>query len=279
MGATAVRGGELRTWHWGEPDRPDVLLLHGASDHGRVWDGGAAVLRSLGLSVMAVDLRGHGDSTASAASAGLSQECDVLTVLAGLPGPVGIIGHSMGGRLGIVAAGILPWAVRWLVTIDGLAASREVGDPARTVPLVLDRIRQAAVPPAAPRVYRDLDEMTRSRGKVNPRIPERWMSHLVAHGSVATPGGLRWKSERPRILPAEVETVRRQIGAVTCRTLVVLGAAIDRWGTAASPDLLERVGWFADARSVAIADAGHYPHLERPAETWAAIVEFIGAEG
>lgn len=276
-GFVPVSVGMLRSWHWGSRTVPDVLLLHGASDHGRMWDGGAAVLAANGMSVMAVDLRGHGDSTADPDVAGLAHECDVLDVLAGLPGPVGLIGHSMGGRLALTAAAVAPEAVRWLVTIDGLAAGSDVGDPARTIPQVLDRVR-SLVSRVEPRRYLSRDRMVDSRSRVNPRIPAPWMRHLVEHGSVAGTGGYYWKSCRPRTLPAEPESIRVLFSRASCPVLAVLGAAPDRWSVASTPELFERVGWLPDARRVDIADAGHYPHLEHPERVWAAIVGFIGGQ-
>ena len=53
----------IRTWEWGDPTKPPVLLVHGGWDHGRMWDGLAPrIARQLNRHAVAVDVRGHGDS-------------------------------------------------------------------------------------------------------------------------------------------------------------------------------------------------------------------------
>ena len=52
----------LRTWGWGSVHDPLVLCLHGAYDHGRMFDGIAPRIAAVGYHVVAIDFRGHGDS-------------------------------------------------------------------------------------------------------------------------------------------------------------------------------------------------------------------------
>src|SRR3954469_14372877 len=52
----------LRLWCWGDAAAPPVLLLHGAYDHGRMFDDLAPRVASLGYHAIAIDFRGHGDS-------------------------------------------------------------------------------------------------------------------------------------------------------------------------------------------------------------------------
>jgi alpha-beta hydrolase superfamily lysophospholipase len=58
----AVNRTELRLWCWGDPTAAPVLLLHGAYDHGRMFDDLAPRVAALGYHVIALDFRGHGDS-------------------------------------------------------------------------------------------------------------------------------------------------------------------------------------------------------------------------
>ena len=59
---TVVRSQRFHFSEWGEPGRPQILLLHGGNQSAHSWD-----LVSLHLSdryhVFALDQRGHGDST------------------------------------------------------------------------------------------------------------------------------------------------------------------------------------------------------------------------
>src|SRR5204863_9805928 len=90
----------LRLWCWGDPDAPPVLLLHGAYDHGRMFDGFAPLLAELGYHAIGLDFRGHGDSgplDTGFAWALLHIDLALLVrdVLGG--GPIGVIAHSFGG--------------------------------------------------------------------------------------------------------------------------------------------------------------------------------------
>jgi alpha-beta hydrolase superfamily lysophospholipase len=55
----------MRCWEWGDPAAPPVVLVHGAHDHGRMFDGFAPRLADAGFRAVAVDALGHGDSSPS----------------------------------------------------------------------------------------------------------------------------------------------------------------------------------------------------------------------
>ena len=57
-----TQGLKLNYVEWGAPDAPLLLLLHGVRDHARSWDWTARRLVGEGWRVVALDLRGHGDS-------------------------------------------------------------------------------------------------------------------------------------------------------------------------------------------------------------------------
>ena len=52
----------LRLWSWGDQSAPPVVLVHGAFDHGRMFDDLAPRVAAMGFHAVAVDMRGHGDS-------------------------------------------------------------------------------------------------------------------------------------------------------------------------------------------------------------------------
>lgn len=81
----------------GAGTKGSVLLLHGFSADNSVWAALASSLGALGLRVIAPDLAGHG-STAVAASTVESLTAPVLALVQslGLPGPLHLIGHSLG---------------------------------------------------------------------------------------------------------------------------------------------------------------------------------------
>ena len=86
--------------------RPSVLMLHGGGQNRHSWKSTGQTLADQGLHVVALDSRGHGDSD-RAPNADYEVEtltADVLQVIAAIGRPVMIIGASMGGLTGILAA-------------------------------------------------------------------------------------------------------------------------------------------------------------------------------
>src|SRR5438552_2485023 len=123
----------LRLWCWGDPDAPAVIMVHGAFDHGRMFDGIAPRIAELGFHAVAVDLRGHGDSAPLwSGNTWLAMNLDLGILARYLDAPVRFIGHSFGGGQAVCVAAAFPDEVKWVVSIDGLgppAAAFEVRDP------------------------------------------------------------------------------------------------------------------------------------------------------
>jgi len=102
-------------------NRPTILMLHGGGQNRFSWKNTGQVLADRGLHVVALDARGHGDSDRAPAgqyTIGVLAR-DVAAVLKQIGRPVVIIGASMGGMTGIVAAHAAgPAAVSRLVLVD-----------------------------------------------------------------------------------------------------------------------------------------------------------------
>ncbi|MEV6905882.1 alpha/beta hydrolase [Amycolatopsis sp. NPDC051071] len=92
-----------------------VVLLHALGSKSGTWDDLAARLAMLGRRVLAVDLRGHGDS-AHTEKYSLDAMADDVAEL--LEDQVDLVGHSMGGRVAVLLAQRLPGRVRRLVVED-----------------------------------------------------------------------------------------------------------------------------------------------------------------
>ncbi|MDE0170660.1 MAG: alpha/beta hydrolase [bacterium] len=102
---------------------PAVVLLHGLAEDHRSWSPVAPYLGS--FTTYAVDLRGHGRTTAGRGAGTLMQLSDDLIIfLQAVSGPAAVVGYSLGGAIGLKAATAAPDLIRHLVVV---ATSSVVG--------------------------------------------------------------------------------------------------------------------------------------------------------
>ena len=107
--------------HWPAAGRTPVILLHGGGQTRHAWGETGRALAARGYEVIAMDLRGHGDS-GWAADRNYSFDAyrdDLRAVQACLGRPAVLIGASLGGIAALLAAGEGdPAQVRALVLVD-----------------------------------------------------------------------------------------------------------------------------------------------------------------
>lgn len=276
----------LRLWCWGDPTAPPVLLLHGAYDHGRMFDGLAPRMAALGYHAVAVDLRGHGDSgPLDTGFAWTLLHLDLALLIRHLDaGPVGFVAHSFGGGQATGVAGAWPELVRWIVNIDGLGPPAEALVPPDDIPAAIrqsfDRTDRAVLAPRRP--WTSLAEMAERRGQNNPRLPPEWTLHLARHGARAVEGGFVWKAD-PMFgngIPSEfnVEMLEAELRSPRCPVLVLTGTEEDTWRELSDDETAQRVAWLR-ARHEVVPGTGHYPHIEDPDAVMARIEEFLRESG
>lgn len=115
----------LHTHRWGLERPESVVCVHGVGQHGRIYTDLAERLVERGHSVVAVDLRGHGDSGREPPWNTETHVADLLETLDSL----GVeraswVGHSFGGRLIAAAAASAPERTAALALLDpGLGVS------------------------------------------------------------------------------------------------------------------------------------------------------------
>lgn len=123
----ALRDGiSLRALEWSNGVGTPILLVHGLASNARLWDGPARHLVALGHSVIAIDLRGHGQSDkpdSSYAMADIAHDVsnvidDLASRSAHFDKPL-VIGQSWGGNIVIELAHLYGHKVRGVVAVDG----------------------------------------------------------------------------------------------------------------------------------------------------------------
>jgi len=135
-------GLELASYRWlaGEgatAPRATVALVHGLAEHAGRYAALAARLNAAGIDVLAVDLRGHGQSPGERAWVerfdGYLNDADALVDEAARGGaPLFLMGHSMGGAVAALYA--IERAAARGRTLAGLVLSSPALAPGRDVP-------------------------------------------------------------------------------------------------------------------------------------------------
>jgi pimeloyl-ACP methyl ester carboxylesterase len=280
--ARFLEGGRtrIRLWEWGDPSARPVVMVHGGWDHGRMFDGLAPVVARMDRHVVAVDLRGHGDSGGLGWSGvcWLAWNLDLGRLLRSFAHPAGLVGHSLGGGQVLSVAALFPELVEWVVSIDGLGPPSEVLEGQFGCADWLDGAETAWGRPV--REYQSVEEMAARRRSINVRMPQDWALHLARHGSRPGPsGGLVWKSDPVNRVggpgPFCEESLLIQYGHVRCPVSVLTGSEVDTWSDLPPDAIDRRMAVIAGGRHRTIAGAGHYIHLERADEVLADIEAMV----
>ena len=109
----------LKARRWGPQGPHCVVCVHGVAQHGGIYEDLAQRLVAAGHSVLAVDLRGHGESGREPPWNGATHVGDLLETLDGAGVErVSWIGHSFGGRLVAEAAAAAPERTDRLALLD-----------------------------------------------------------------------------------------------------------------------------------------------------------------
>jgi pimeloyl-ACP methyl ester carboxylesterase len=160
------RGVRLRATRWPGAGTP-VLLLHGLASTRHVWD--LVVPGLVGLPVLALDQRGHGDSERpDGPYDGAAVVADVLTALDALGlSRVVVVGHSWGAWTALRLAAAAPSRVLATVCLDGGIV------PLRELAPTREQVREQLTPPRTALPWESLRELLRA-GPLGP-----WWSPAV----------------------------------------------------------------------------------------------------
>ena len=281
-------GLRLNLVEWGDPAGEPLLLTHGFYDHARSFDGFAPLLAER-YRVLALDSRGHGDSDWPDAYGWHTDVLDVVNVLRELDRPAHLVGHSRGGGLVTDAALLYPQGVRRLVNMDGFGPPPE-GHQAEgmrryegTVPELLAAFfdwRRTNVSRRSFRPSPSLEELAARRRQQNPRLPLEWLRYFAAQGAREIEGGFVWKVDPYAARgfgPFRTEWIAPAWRGLAMPMLALWGDQPDTWGLP-DPWRSERLAYVPVLETAAIGGAGHFIHIEKPAETAALVLDFLERE-
>jgi pimeloyl-ACP methyl ester carboxylesterase len=245
----------LPTTRWGRGDR-QVLLAHGLGSSGACWFRVADAVGRTGATVVAPDMRGHGDCPAALDYSAPAQAADLLA-LAPDGGWDVAVGHSLGALFVLRALAGQPGFARALVLID---PALELSDLA-TDRLTRDLVAETTVPPSA-------DDLQGA----NPRWHPDDVRLKLAAG----------KATGPLVMKATIDHIRpwqhlHLLADVTVPSAVVAAdAALDALFT---PAQAERVATNELVSVTTATGCGHSVHRDDPGPVVEAVVAALRAAG
>jgi pimeloyl-ACP methyl ester carboxylesterase len=253
---------------------PTVLLLHGGGQTRHSWDGTAIQLAAHGYTAVAVDQRGHGESSWSPdGTYGVEVYAHDLDLLIDQIGDrPAIVGASLGGIAGLIALGNDPGGgsdrARCLVLVDIVP---------RMEPDGIERIRDFMA--SAPDGFGSLDEAADAVAAYLPGRPRPSSTAGLAKNLRLHPDRrYRWHWD-PQIMhgfgdPAtRHEMFTRAARGVAVPTLLVRGARSD---VVSEEGMRELATLIPQARFAEVGGAGHMVAGDSNDPFAAEIVDFLG---
>ena len=270
-----LRGARYAIHEWGMADAPLLLYVHGWGDCGSTFQFVVDALQE-DWRVVAPDWRGFGRSTVECSSYWFP---DYLADLHALgeqlspSEPLRLVGHSMGGNVASLYAGVMPERVRALVNIEGLGMPDS--DPGEAPDRYREWIEQQSAPQEFSE-YRDFDALAWRVRKRNPHMSAEAAAFVAREwAQKGSDGIVRLRADPGHKLTNPVLYRRAEAAAcwrqTTADVLQISGAQsrlMHDYG-AAVDDM------FPHAARTVIDDAGHMLHFEAPAALAAAIEDFL----
>lgn len=276
---------------------PPLVLVHGwmdvAASYQFMVDAFSDAFAT-GRAILAPDWRGFGQTglTPSGYQTDSYWHADYLADLDLLldhfaPGQaVDLVGHSMGGNVAMLYAGVRPARIRKLVNLEGfgLPASRPSQAPARLAQW-MDGIKSLARGELALKGYASLDGVARRLMKTNPRLTPDKAEWLAGHWARPDASG-EWKilgNPAHKIVNSQLYRVDEVQEIYRCISAPVLAVeasddSMGLWwkGKYSLDDYHERLQQVPDARVAVVQDAGHMLHHDQPEQLARLIEDFLG---
>ena len=248
---------------------PPIAFVHGFACTHADWQAQIDYF-SPTHSVVACDLRGHGETAGDARDCSIeTYGTDVAELLGELKCPPAIlVGHSMGCRAILQAYLYAPERVAAIVLVDGSRLG--FGDPVVAERVMNEQLRATGYGVFARRLF---DEMfiVSSDPKLKATILERALQLRSEIGGTLFPRMVGWDARR---MEAALAAVRVPLMVVQSTTMNAERLRVSLSTGQSSPWLDLVKARAPGARIEIIQGTGHFPHLEAPEKVNALIADF-----
>ena len=282
-----VRGLRYHVLHWGREGAPKIFMVHGWMDVAASFQFVADALAG-DWHVIAPDWRGFGLTERAHADTywfpDYVADLDFLLDHYSPGEPVNLLGHSMGGNVVSVYAGVRPERVRKLINLEGfgLPATKPEQSPKRYAKW-LDDLKN----PPTLRTYPSREAVAARLQKTNPRLPDDRAEFLSRHWAAENAQGECEilgdpAHKKPSPLLYQVEEVMACYRAITAPVLWVEAEDTNMWEwmgpkEQARAEVDRRLSHLKHVSANMMADAGHMLHHDQPQVLARMVEEFLRA--
>jgi pimeloyl-ACP methyl ester carboxylesterase len=278
----SLRGLNMHIRHWGKPDAPVLFMVHGWMDVAASFQFVVDCLAQ-DWHVIAPDWRGFGlteyPKVESYWFPDYVADLDAILQHYSPDQPVNLLGHSMGGNIAMLYAGVRPERVEKLINLEGfgMPMTQAKQAPGRYRKW-LEELRE--VPTL--RTYASLEEVAGRLQKTNPRLPDERAAFLAQHWSKQNAQGV-WelladpahKNSTPILY--HVDEVLECWQNIAAPVLWVEANDTDIWRMIGSKEqaraeIDRRMQYVPKMRTEIVMEAGHMLHHDQP-EVLAKLVE------
>lgn len=276
----AVRGVDYHVSEWGDPAKPLLLMLHGFGDAGSTFQFLVDQLQNDWF-VVAPDWRGFGESRLRAQSYWFPDyvaDLEMLLSIYSPDQPVNLLGHSMGGNIAGLFAGIFPERVSKFINVEGFGLADRKPDDA---PLNYRRWIETSRQGETYRSYESFDQLAKRILRQSPAMPMPMAIFVAQQWAEQDEGGrVTIKADPAHKLPNAVLYRRSEAevcwSQVSAPVLFVLGAD-SKFRPGAVPWLATEAAVlpFSTAKLVTVEGAGHMVQFEQPAALAALVEDFL----
>ena len=195
---------------------------------------------------------------------------------------IDLVGHSMGGNVAMIYAGVRPERIRRLVNLEGfgLAPSKPAQAPTRYAKWI-DELKTLQKGELDLKAYDEVSGVAKRLMKTNPRLTVDKADWLASHWAAPNAAGKWLILGEPghKVVSANIYRVDETLEIYKRITAPVLAVeasddSLEKWnqGRYTLADYHERLKLIADAKVAVVADAGHMLHHDQP-EALAKLIE------
>lgn len=277
-----IRGLKSHVRLWGPADAPKLFLMHGWMDCSASFQFLVDALKR-DWRVIAPDWRGFGQSEWLNRSYWFPDYLADLERLLDHYSPdeaVRLVGHSMGGNIVGLYAGVRPARVAKLVNLEGFGLYRtEPSQAPGRYAKWLDQDKAGATL----RDYADLGEFAARLMRDNPRLTQDKADFLAANFSQQRPDGRYGYAADPwhRVVNPVLYRIEEAMAcwqSVTAPVLWVVARDSHLYKEFAGQeaDYKARLAGFPHLREAVLEDSGHMLHHDQPQRLAALLEDFLG---